>query len=172
MHVAYYLLAATIGAIAAIYLSLNARFAEQVGSLPFAVLVFFSVAAVTAGAVYLLQGAPVGLLRLGEVDPPLFALGILSCLIILCTTFVIPKIGPCAFFVGMIAGEVTIGLLMSHFGWIAPQQFPITPLKVVGALAVVGGVMLIRWEENGQMEASLHMDSPAMVAENTPNNRD
>ena len=43
---------------------------------------------------------------------------------------------------------------MSHYGFIAPQKFPITPLKVIGALAVIGGVILIRWQETGQTQSS------------------
>ena len=165
MQAGYYLLAVLMGAIAAIYLPLNARFADQAGSLSFAVFVFFGVAAVTAGSVFLVKGTHFSALKLGAVDPPLFVLGVVSCSVILLGTFVIPKVGPGAFFVCMIAGEVAIGLTMSHYGFISPQQFPITPLKIVGAIAVVGGVMLIRWEESSQVQASMAPDQPIVVAE-------
>jgi transporter family-2 protein len=95
----YYFVAFIVGLVAGLYLPLNGRFGEQVGSPVLATAVFFSIGAVTAITVYLIIGDGILCARLKRADLPLYALGIVSFAIILAATYLIPRIGPGAYFI-------------------------------------------------------------------------
>jgi transporter family-2 protein len=42
----------------------------------------------------------------------------------------------------LLAGQVVGGMAMSHFGWLGSPVQPITWMKVVGVLVMIGGVTL------------------------------
>ncbi len=44
-----------------------------------------------------------------------------------------------------IAGQVIVALMLDHFGWLGFPQSAISPLKLAGALMVIGGVALIAY---------------------------
>lgn len=145
-----YLIALAVGIVAGIYLPLNGRFSDQIGSPLLATAIFFTVGASTAIIAWLVVGEE-GVDRLHRADWYLFGLGGISFAIILGATLLIPRMGPAAYFVCLVAGQVTAGLLLSHFGLLSPEVLPVTPLKIIGALAVVGGVLLIRYAEERQL---------------------
>ncbi len=152
-----YLLALIVGIIAGVYLPLNGRFSEQLGSPLLATSIFFLVGAATAVIAWTIadQG---GLDRLPQADGYLFGLGTISFGIILCATLLIPKIGPAAYFVCLVSGQVISGMILSHFGILSPQPLPVTPIKLVGAMAVIVGVLLIRYAEDHQLQVSESAD--------------
>jgi len=43
----------------------------------------------------------------------------------------------------LLAGQVIGGLIVSHFGWLGSPVQPVTIMKVVGVLIMVGGVTLV-----------------------------
>lgn len=143
----YYVLAAFVGVVAAVYLPMNGRFGAQVGSPLLATTVFFCVGATAALICWLALGKGDALTLLARADVPLFSLGIISFGIILSATFLIPKVGPGAYFVCIVAGQVVAGLALSHYGILSPERLPMTPLKFVGALAIIAGVICIRIAE-------------------------
>lgn len=148
-----YLLALVVGVIAGVYLPLNSRFSEQLGSPLLATSIFFVVGAATALFAWTFAGQG-GLDRLPRADPYLFGLGIVSFGIILCATLLIPKMGAAAYFVCLVAGQVIAGMALSHFGVLSPQPLPVTPVKLIGAVAVIVGVLLIRYAEQRQLQAN------------------
>jgi bacterial/archaeal transporter family-2 protein len=42
----------------------------------------------------------------------------------------------------LLAGQILGGLLMSHFGWLGSPVQPITMMKLLGVLVMLGGVVL------------------------------
>ena len=44
-------------------------------------------------------------------------------------------------------------MALSHFGVLSPQPLPVTPVKLIGAMAVIIGVLLIRYAEESQLQA-------------------
>ena len=147
-----YLLALVVGVVAGVYLPLNSRLSEQLGSPLLATSIFFVVGAATALFAWTFAGQG-GLDRLPRADPYLFGLGIVSFGIILCATLLIPKMGAAAYFVCLVAGQVIAGMTLSHFGVLSPQPLPVTPVKLIGAMAVIIGVLLIRYAEESQLQA-------------------
>ncbi len=144
----YYLIAIGVGIVAGTYLPMNGRFGEQVGSPLLATAVFFVVGAVTAATLWVVLGDGATWTRLSRGAAPFFLLGVVSFAIIFCATFFIPRMGAGAYFVCLVAGQVLAGLALSHFGLFAPERLPITPLKAIGAIAVIAGVICIRVAES------------------------
>lgn len=161
---AYYIIAFTVGIIAAVYLPLNGRFASQVGSPLLATAIFFSVGAFTAITIWILFGRTDVLHRLSQAEVPLFALGIVSFAIILCATFFIPRMGPGAYFVCLVSGQVVTGLMLSHFGFFAAERLPLTPLKIFGAAAILLGLICIRLAESKSVDGPTPPRSMAKIS--------
>ncbi len=164
---AYYAIAFAVGIVAAVYLPLNGRFASQVGSPLFATAVFFTVGAFTAITVWILFGRTDVLGRLPQAEFPLFALGIVSFGIILCATFFIPRMGPGAYFVCLVSGQVVTGLLLSHFGFLSAERLPLTPLKIFGAAAIVLGLVCIRLAESTSVDGPVPPRSVSKASTDT-----
>jgi len=165
----YYLIAIGVGVVAGTYLPMNGRFGEQVGSPLLATAVFFVVGAVTAVAVWAVVGEGGTWTRLSRGFAPFFLLGMVSFGIIFCATFFIPKMGAGAYFVCLVSGQVLAGMALSHFGIFAPEPLPITPLKAVGALAVIAGVICIRVAESNDLRRA--QPGEPTVAEETQSAR-
>lgn len=157
----YYLIALGVGVVAGAYLPMNGRFGEQLGSPLLATAVFFVVGALTAITVWLVIGEGGTWTRLSRGFPLFFLLGVVSFGIIFAATFFIPRMGAGAYFVCLVAGQVLTGMALSHFGIFAPERLPITPLKAVGALAVIAGVILIRVVESNDLRRAQMSDAPA-----------
>jgi transporter family-2 protein len=141
-----------VGVVAGVYLPLNSRLSEQLGSPLLATSIFFVVGAATALFAWTIAGQG-GLDRLPRADLYLFGLGIVRFGIILCATLLIPQMGAAAYFVCLVSGQVIAGMALSHFGVLSPQPLPLTPLKLIGAAAIIIGVLLIRYAEEHQRQA-------------------
>jgi len=158
----YYLVALGVGILAGAYLPMNGRFGEQLGSPLLATAVFFLVGAAAAVTAWLLIGEGGTWTRLSHGSAPFFLLGMVSFGIIFCATFFIPRMGAGAYFVCLVSGQVLAGMVLSHFGIFAPERLPITPLKAVGAIAVIAGVICIRVAESNDLRR-VHPDEPNSV---------
>ena len=44
----------------------------------------------------------------------------------------------------IVTGQMMASLILDHFGWVGFPQQSITPTRFVGALLVIGGVLLIQ----------------------------
>ena len=57
-----------------------------------------------------------------------------------------PKLGAAVFIATTVAGAVVASLVIDHFGFIVYKEQPITPQRVIGALLVVSGMLLVQWK--------------------------
>lgn len=55
-----------------------------------------------------------------------------------------PKLGPGLTFGLLVAGQMIISVVLEHYGILVAQPHPISFLRVLGILLIVGGVALIR----------------------------
>ncbi|MEM9262398.1 MAG: DMT family transporter [Pseudomonadota bacterium] len=153
-YIGFYPIALFVGVVAGVYLPLNGRLGAQLDSPVFATTIFFVVGAVVSVTAWSIWGAADDVKRLSDVDKPLLGLGAISFLIILCATFFIPRMGPGAYFVCLVAGQMMAGLVLSHFGVLSPERLPLNPTKILAAAMIIGGVVLIRAAEESQRVGS------------------
>lgn len=55
-----------------------------------------------------------------------------------------PRLGAATFISVTIAGQVLVSVLLDHFGAVGFAERPVTPLRLVGALLLVAGVLMVR----------------------------
>lgn len=64
--------------------------------------------------------------------------------VVFTTLYASPKLGATVAFAAIIAGQVGVSLLCDTFGWLNYQQQELTPGRIIGALLLVAGVVMIR----------------------------
>lgn len=87
------------------------------------------------------------LLKFHWVSVPwyLYLGGILSVLIVGLVAISIPKVGVCNATTAIIIGQVSMAVLIDHFGWFGMSRLPWTPWQLVGiALFAAGAKLLFR----------------------------
>jgi bacterial/archaeal transporter family-2 protein len=70
--------------------------------------------------------------------------GLLGAVYVLGAVVLAPRIGPGALLGAVVAGQMSAALLLEHFGWLGTVQHPVSVLRVLGVLLIVGGVALVR----------------------------
>lgn len=139
---AHMAIAFLMGVAMSIYLPMNSSVSRYLGSSIAATVTFFAAALLTAALILLLTGEYKAIARIGHVPKYLYLAGFISAFMIVGTTFLIPKIGARAFFILLVAGQILMALIVSHFGILESPRDPITFKKVLaGALVVIGALL-------------------------------
>ncbi len=136
------LIAFVMGMLMSVYLPMNSSISRYSGS-PFAANLSFYLVGVAASIVILaLFGDLRGALKLKSVPPYLFLTGVMSNLVVLSTIFVIPRFGARKGFILMLAGQVIMAIIVSHFGLLESPKDPITLQKLIGAALLILGAVV------------------------------
>ena len=138
----YTLLALLMGIIMSIYLPMNSSVSRYIGSAITANMSFFIIALITSIFIFILFGDYKTLLKIKSVPPYLYLTGFISAFIVLGTTFLIPKIGARKFFILLIAGQIVMAMIVSHFGILESPKDAITFKKIIGALLLLIGTVV------------------------------
>jgi transporter family-2 protein len=140
----YILLAFLMGITMSIYLPMNSAVSKYLGSAITANITFFLIALVTSFAIFFLFGEVESIHRIQSVPAYLYLTGFISAFIVLGTTFLIPHIGARRFFILLIAGQILMAIVVSHFGILESPRDPVSIKKMIGAsLLIVGAFVSI-----------------------------
>ncbi|MBI5352859.1 MAG: DMT family transporter [Chloroflexi bacterium] len=71
----------------------------------------------------------------------LFA-GVLGLMVIFSMTYMIPRVGVANALIILLAGQLIIGTILDHFGWLGATQRPLDMTRVIGLSVVLAGVWL------------------------------
>ena len=80
--------------------------------------------------------------KIKEVPVHLYLTGVISALMILGTTFLIPQLGARKFFILLISGQIIMAIVVSHFGILETPKDPISMKKIIGASVVIVGAFI------------------------------
>jgi transporter family-2 protein len=69
--------------------------------------------------------------------------GILGAFYVVSTIIAGPRLGAAALLALIVLGQLVTSLLVDHFGWLGFPQHSLTALRLLGALLLFGGVLLI-----------------------------
>src|SRR5215472_15135412 len=119
MKIPLFLLTLFLGVVLAVHLSMNGKVGSVLNNARVGNALFWCIGA--AGAV---------------------AIGLFGATLVFAIAWLIPQAGAGAVMITLIAGQVIGGLVMSHFGWLGSPVQPITIMNIVGALVMLGGVIL------------------------------
>jgi bacterial/archaeal transporter family-2 protein len=131
-----------MGMIMSIYLPMNSSVSRYLGSSIAANVTFFLVAFITSLLILFFSGDTGAVYRFRQVPVYLYLTGFISAFIVLGTTFLIPYLGARKFFILLIAGQVGMAIVVSHFGILESPPDPISARKLAGAVLVIAGAMI------------------------------
>lgn len=125
--------------------AVNSKLAGGVGSPVVAAFISFAVGTVALFAYILFTGVPLANIAASK-DAPLIAWigGFLGAFFVTVMATVVPKIGVALAFSLAIAGQMLVTLVIDHFGLLGIPEKQISWPRVLGALMITGGVILIR----------------------------
>jgi len=61
--------------------------------------------------------------------------------------YLAPKMGVGSMMSYALSGQIVVAIISSHFGWFDLPLKPITALKLLGVVALIGGILLINWQK-------------------------
>lgn len=135
-------LALFIGMLLPLQALINASLGKQTSGPLFASLASFLVGSAVL-CVWWLASKPVfDLSALGRVPWWAWTGGLIGALYVAGATMLIPRMGAAALICAVVFGQVVGSLALDHFG-VLHARTPIDPLRVVGALLVVAGALLV-----------------------------
>lgn len=138
------ILAFIVGLLMPFQAIVNSRLAIEIGSSLMAALVSFTGGFVIFLIINLFSPGPIfSIKQLSEV--PLYQLtgGIFGAIFIISAIFVLPKLGPTIWVGLIIAGQLTMSLILDHYGFMGVPINPINLYRVFGVIALALGSTLI-----------------------------
>jgi transporter family-2 protein len=131
-----------LGVLLAMHLAMNSRVGVIIHNQRVSNVLFWSIGALAAWVISASawQGSTVK--AIGEVNPVLLLAGVLGATIVFGVSWIIPQAGARGVFISLIAGQIFGGMVLSQYGWLGSPVQKASWLNVVGALVMLGGVVL------------------------------
>jgi transporter family-2 protein len=143
--VALAILAALIsGACAALQTPTNAMLSRAVNSPVNAALVSFAVGTIALLIFALALGVRPNAAAMRALPPQAWVGGLYGAFFVAAAAFAAPRIGLAYFIALLIAGQLGMALLLDQFGALGLERRPIDAGRLLGAAAILAGVLLIR----------------------------
>ncbi|MDP4125362.1 MAG: DMT family transporter [Bacillota bacterium] len=139
-----YLVAAISGIAMAVQGTINSSLSQKT-SLLFATLVVHIIGTIVAVVATLVWRVPILKQYWGSIPWYLYLGGVLSVLIVGLVAISIPKVGVCNATTAIIIGQVSMAVLIDHFGWFGMSRLHWNPWQLVGiGLFAAGAKLLFR----------------------------
>lgn len=142
--IAMVLVALGVGVLLPVQAGVNAQLRLGVGGPIPAALASFIVGSVGLAALVLVLRAPLALDRAGSIPWWQWTGGLLGAIYVAASIVLAPRLGAATLIAATVAGQMLASLALDRFGWIGFQPHPLTLPRVVGAVLVVGGVLLVQ----------------------------
>ena len=142
MKLPFYLFTIGLGIILTVHLSMNGKVGLALENPRVANAVFWCIGAAWALIIGLTGWRPGALNGLRQINPVLLTAGVLGSSLVFAIAWMVPKVGASFFFISLMTGQILGGMILSHFGWLGSPVQPVTARNVIGALVMIGGVVL------------------------------
>jgi transporter family-2 protein len=142
MKLPLYVFTIFLGVVLAVHLSMNGKVGSVLNNPRVGNALFWCIGAVGALAIGLTGWQPGALNALKDVNPVLLTAGLMGACLVFAIAWLIPLVGAGSVMITLLAGQILGGMLMSHFGWLGSPQEPVTLTRLIGALVMIGGVLL------------------------------
>ena len=133
------------GILVPVQLAANSRIRDAIGSAPLAIMISFIVGAAGLGAL-----TATGLLGRGQIsgiaNVPGWAWigGFLSAFAVMVSMMSLKPLGAGAVIAAMVFGQLASAMVIDHFGWLAVEKNPIDVYKIIGALLLLVGALMMQ----------------------------
>ncbi len=139
----FFLIGTGAGALITVQSVLNAALGKRTGSLGSVLLLTLVSIALLIPLVLLIPGTA----DLRQLPRPsqwyLYAGGLLGIAILATPIVLVPRIGATATLTALVAGQLTLAVVVDHFGVLGVPRVEITATKVLGLALLVGGALLV-----------------------------
>ncbi|MEI8060258.1 MAG: DMT family transporter [Ferruginibacter sp.] len=132
------------GALLPIQAGLNSRIGKEIQSPFWASLFSFGVGLIAMAGYVLLTKQKMNIAGVSNIPLTYWVAGALGAFYITVMVLAFPKIGAPMAFGLIVAGQLTISLLLDHYKILVQQQHAINMYRLLGMLLIVCGVILIR----------------------------
>ena len=139
------LLAFGLGVLLPVQAGINAQLRTVLGVPLAAALVSFLIgtAALAAGA--LVTRAPLPVTSAWGQSPWWFWVGgLIGAVYVAGAIALAPRLGAATLVAAVVAGQMLISLVLDHFGWVGFPVHEVTPVRLLGAGLIIGGVILVQ----------------------------
>ena len=143
MKLPFFALTLFLGIVLAVHLAMNGKVGAEINNPRVANAVFWCIGAVTAVIIGLTGWKAGALAPLKDVNFLLLTAGALGAMLVFAIAFLIPRVGAGTLFITLLAGQVITGMVMSHFGWLGSEVEPITLIKALGVVLMIGGAAIV-----------------------------
>ncbi len=124
---------------------INNKMADATQSPVIAALISFSVGTLAMIAYMLIAGPSFAKLSsLREAPAIAWTGGLLGAFFVTATVILVPRLGVAFTFGLVVASQMLTSLIVDHFGTFGVEQRPISAVRVIGILLMIGGVVLLR----------------------------
>lgn len=145
MIVLMLLVALAVGCLFPLQAGINSQLGALMGHPVKGALISFSVGLVVLlAASFALRKSWPPLTRLARAPWWIWTGGLYGAVIVASTIVLAPRLGAALFISLMVTGQMTAALLFDHFGVVGFEPRPISILRALGAMMLIGGVVLIR----------------------------
>ena len=142
MKVHLFVLTMFLGVVLAVHLAMNGKVGAVINNARVGNALFWCIGALGAVAIGLTGWRSGALDPVKAVEPWLLTAGLAGATLVFAIAWLIPQAGAGAVMITLIAGQVIGGLIMSHYGWLGSPVQPISIMKAVGVLVMLGGVAM------------------------------
>jgi transporter family-2 protein len=142
--IVYLLLALLAGAMLPVQTGVNVQLRGLIGHPITAALVSFLVGSVGLAVAAVAARAPLTLVGAWTRSEWWhWSGGLLGAVYIVGTIVLAPRLGAATLVAALVAGQMIMSLVIDQYGWVGFAEHPISPLRLLGAALVVGGVVLV-----------------------------
>ncbi len=141
----FVLLAFCIGGLLPVQAGVNAMLAHAAGNPFTAAAINFMVGGACILVVLALLRVPLPQATLFSTTPWYFWIGGALGISMVVTAIVVgPKLGAGTMIALFIAGQMAASMLLDHYGWLGYPEHHVSPMRIIGAVLLITGVLLIR----------------------------
>lgn len=124
---------------------INARLGEMMGGPLVAAFLSFLIGGIALAITLIVMRKPILIENISQTSPWLWIGGLLGAFLVFSSIYAVPKIGALAMISLVVGGQILATLIVDHYGFLLPKPFPITPMRVMGALCLIAGIAMILW---------------------------
>jgi len=142
MKVHLYVFTMLLGVVLAVHLAMNGKVGSALSNPRVGNALFWCIGALTAVAIGVTGWQAGALEPIKNVNPLLLTAGAFGACLVFAIGWLIPQVGAGPVMLGLLAGQIFGGMALSHFGWLGSPVQPVSIINLVGAVVMVGGVLL------------------------------
>ena len=138
-----HLLAMLVGGALTIQVGMNATLARTIGSPLWASAVSFVIGLVALVGFATVAGSRASTGTLGQMPAWAWMGGLLGAIYVASVTMLGPRLGGMTMVALVIAGQLTVALVVDQFGILGYPQIAVTPTRLLGAVLLLAGALLV-----------------------------